>query len=88
MNLKRTWLVVPAVLALGLAACSGGTGGTASSGSTATSSTAVITANGSEPQNPLIPANTNETGGGKILDLIFEGLVYYDAKGNTKMGVA
>ena len=45
-------------------------------------STGVITANGSEPQNPLIPANTNETGGGKILDLLFAGLVYYDADGD------
>jgi oligopeptide transport system substrate-binding protein len=43
--------------------------------------TAIITTNGSEPQNPLIPTNTNETGGGKILDSIFAGLIYYDAKG-------
>jgi oligopeptide transport system substrate-binding protein len=35
----------------------------------------------SEPQNPLIPANTNETGGTKIIDSIDAGLVYYDAKG-------
>lgn len=90
MNLKRTWLAVPAVLALGLTACS--SGGTASdssaSGAAAGSSTAVITTNGSEPQNPLIPANTNETGGGKILDLIFAGLVYYDAEGATHMEMA
>jgi len=43
--------------------------------------TAVISVNGSEPQNPLVPANTNETGGGKIIDNLFAGLVYYDAKG-------
>lgn len=90
MNLKRTWLAVPAVLALGLTACS--SGGTASdssaSGAAAGSSTAVITTNGSEPQNPLIPANTNETGGGRILDLIFAGLVYYDAEGATHMEMA
>lgn len=90
MNLKRTWLAVPAVLALGLTACS--SGGAASdssaSGAAAGSSTAVITTNGSEPQNPLIPANTNETGGGKILDLIFAGLVYYDAEGATHMEMA
>lgn len=42
---------------------------------------AVITTNGTEPQNPLVPSNTNETGGGKILELIFAGLVYYDASG-------
>ena len=50
--------------------------------------TAVITVNGSEPQNPLIPTNTNEVGGGKILDSIFAGLVYYDADGAPKNDVA
>ena len=49
--------------------------------SNSASSTAVITTNGSEPQNPLIPTNTNEVGGGKILDAMFAGLVYYDEKG-------
>ncbi|MDC4232420.1 ABC transporter substrate-binding protein [Actinomyces sp. B33] len=89
MNLKRTWLAVPAILALGLTACSGGNGGSAASGSdSAATGSAVITTNGSEPQNPLIPANTNEVGGGKILDLIFAGLVYYDAKGATHMEMA
>ncbi|KAA9134764.1 peptide ABC transporter substrate-binding protein [Microbacterium caowuchunii] len=49
---------------------------------------AVITANGSEPQNPLIPTNTNETGGGKIIDEIFAGLIYYDAEGEPVNDVA
>lgn len=85
MNLKKTWLVVPAVLALSLAACSGAP---ATDEGAAEGSAAVVTTNGSEPQNPLIPANTNETGGGKILDLIFAGLVYYDANGSTHNDVA
>lgn len=94
MNLKRTWLAVPAVFALGLAACSGGgdanssASGSNASGVAAGSSTAIISTNGSEPQNPLIPANTNETGGGRILDAIFAGLVYYDASGATHMDMA
>jgi len=50
--------------------------------------TAIITANGSEPQNPLIPTNTNEVGGGKILDSIFAGLVYYDVDGKPINDVA
>ncbi|WP_165063807.1 peptide ABC transporter substrate-binding protein [Marisediminicola senii] len=41
----------------------------------------IITTNGSEPQNPLIPTNTTETGGGKITTSIFAGLVTYDADG-------
>ena len=32
MNLKRTWLAVPAVFALGLSACSGGTADSATTG--------------------------------------------------------
>ena len=94
MNLKRTWLAVPAVFALGLAACSGGgdansnASGSNASGVAAGSSTGIISTNGSEPQNPLIPANTNETGGGRILDAIFAGLVYYDASGATHMEMA
>ncbi len=49
---------------------------------------AIITTNGSEPSNPLIPAATNETGGGKILDAIFAGLVYYDGDGAVHNEVA
>lgn len=94
MNLKRAWLAVPAVLALSLGACSSGGSGDqsadqsgAASGETA-SSGGVILANGTEPQNPLIPANTNEVGGGRIIDLVFAGLVYYDTEGNVKNDVA
>ena len=59
MNLKKAWLVIPAAAALALTACAGG-GNTASSGS----GDKVITANGNEPQNPLLPGLTNENGGG------------------------
>lgn len=69
--------------ALVLSGCSTGGGDTP-----AGDPDAVITANGSEPQNPLIPANTNETGGGKIIDSIFAGLVYYTADGAPENDVA
>src|SRR5690606_33540040 len=49
---------------------------------------AITVANGSEPQNALIPTNTNEVGGGKILDSILAGLVYYDAEGTAHNDVA
>ncbi len=68
--------------------------GTASSGSGGAttggggSSTGVVIANGTEPQNPLVPTNTNEVGGGRILDLIFAGLVFYDDKGAPQNEVA
>lgn len=81
MKAKRLWLAVPAVLALTLGACSGGTTEEAASDQSGVAA-APITANSTEPQNPLIPANTNEVGGGRVVDLLFAGLVYYDAKGD------
>ena len=78
-----------AVGALVLTACSSTPSDTASSSSSSGGkSTGIVTAWGSEPQNPLIPTNTNEVGGGKIEDLIFSGLVYYDAKGAAHNEVA
>lgn len=73
-----------AASALALSGCASGGSDDSSSGDTS----AVITANGSEPQNPLIPTNTNETGGGKILDSIFAGLEYYDATGAPQLDMA
>jgi oligopeptide transport system substrate-binding protein len=73
--------------ALALSGCSTG-GGAAPSATAKVNASAIITANGSEPQNPLIPTNTNETGGGKITDNIFAGLVYYKADGTPENDVA
>lgn len=65
------WLAGGALAALTLGACGGGAGATGSE---------AVTVNGSEPQNPLVPTNTNETGGGNVLDNVFTGLVTYDPK--------
>ncbi|MBT2473463.1 ABC transporter substrate-binding protein [Microbacterium sp. ISL-103] len=71
-----------AIGALALAGCASGGGNEGDGGSGAAGDPdAIITTNGSEPENPLIPSNTNEVGGGKILDEIFAGLIYYDADG-------
>ncbi|BDI23508.1 ABC transporter substrate-binding protein [Herbiconiux sp. L3-i23] len=72
--------------ALTLAGCASGDGGDSSGGSGDTS--AIITANGSEPENPLIPTGTTEVGGGKILDSIFAGLVSYGADGSPENDMA
>lgn len=48
----------------------------------------IVTANGSEPQNPLVPTNTNENGGGRIVDRLFAGLTSYDDKGVPSNEVA
>ena len=81
MKIKRIGVAAIALAAAGALVLTGCTSGSPESTDGAGSSTAVITTNGNEPQNPLIPTNTNEVGGGKILDSIFAGLVYYDAEG-------
>jgi oligopeptide transport system substrate-binding protein len=76
---KQRKLIVASALvaasALALTACGGGSS-SGNSGSSA--STAALTIYSTKPENPLVPANTNEVGGGNILDAIFRGLVRYN----------
>ena len=64
--------------------------GSSSSDSTASSndSTSLISVNNSEPQNGLVPTDTNEMGGGKVIRYLFEGLVSFDSKGKRHLEVA
>jgi oligopeptide transport system substrate-binding protein len=41
---------------------------------------ATISYNGTEPENPLVPGNTTETGGIKVIGALFTGLVKYDPR--------
>lgn len=66
-------LGVAATAALGLAACSSDNGGGAE----------YVTAWGSEPQTALIPGEVNETGGGRVVDLLYSALVEYDHDGKA-----
>ncbi|MGV8875959.1 MAG: peptide ABC transporter substrate-binding protein [Rhodoglobus sp.] len=68
--------------ALVLAGCSAGEAPAAGD------SAAIVTTNGSEPQQSLIPTNTTETGGGKVITSIFAGLVSYTADGAAVNDVA
>ncbi|CAL4860079.1 ABC transporter substrate-binding protein [Microbacterium sp. MM2322] len=93
-TLKRNKIGVAGLALLGatslvLAGCasSGGDANTDDNSSGGTT-TEVITTNGSEPQNPLIPTNTNETGGGKVVDSIFAGLISYKADGSVENDAA
>lgn len=92
MSVKKTLAAFAAgALTLGLAACGGSDTATEGSGTADTGNSGganYITAKGSEPQNPLVPGNTNETGGGNIVDLIYSGLVYYDADGEAHNDMA
>ena len=45
---------------------------------------AIISANGTEPQNGLVTTNTAENGGGRVVDALFTGLYAYDAEQAAK----
>lgn len=79
--MKQRKLIVASALvvagALVLSGCGGSDDDGDSSGSTGNSAAAITIFN-SKPENPLIPANTNEVGGGNILDNVFRGLVQYN----------
>ena len=88
--MKKTRMGLSAVAVVGTAAlvltgCASGSGDDDSSSGDAS---AIIKTNGTEPENPLVPSNTTETGGGRIVTSIFAGLVSYNADGTTKNEVA
>ncbi|MCL3776891.1 MULTISPECIES: ABC transporter substrate-binding protein [unclassified Actinomyces] len=53
-----------------------------------TAADGIIFANGTEPQNALIPSNTNEVGGGRVVDLVFANLVRFEVDGTPVNEVA
>ncbi len=83
-------IALSAVASLALVGCSNNPEETPTTATTTTTAAApaIIKTNGSEPQNPLIPTATSETGGGKIIDAMFAGLEYYDATGAAHNEVA
>ncbi len=91
MKIRRIGVV--AALAAGALVLSGCAGSddpekdTSSNGDGGTS-TGVVLVRGTEPQNPLIPTNTNEVGGGNIIDLLFAGLVTLSPEGEASNEVA
>jgi oligopeptide transport system substrate-binding protein len=88
MKIRRVTIGAIALAAAGALVLSGCASGSTPAPGAAANLAAIVSTNGSEPQNPLIPTNTNETGGGKIVDSIFAGLVSYDAKGAESNDVA
>jgi oligopeptide transport system substrate-binding protein len=80
---KPRWIAVaalPTALALALAGCGGdsGDGGGGGADQQAKNEAAEVSVYGSEPENPLVPGNTTEEGGSKIIQELFTGLVKYD----------
>ncbi|HKN51809.1 MAG TPA: ABC transporter substrate-binding protein, partial [Amycolatopsis sp.] len=69
-----------AALTLVLAACGGGSGGgNAASGDT--DPNGAVSVYGTEPQNTLIPSNTAELGGAKIIEPLFAKLINFKNPG-------
>ena len=74
----RAQLVVGATcIALAATACSSGSSSSSSGGS---SGSTAVTALWGIPQNSLMPGNTNEINGGKVIQNILTGLISYDPK--------
>jgi oligopeptide transport system substrate-binding protein len=83
---KPRWIAVaamPTALALALAGCGGDSGDGGGGGGAeqqAKNDAAEVSVYGTEPENPLVPGNTNEQGGSKVADAMFTGLVEYNAE--------
>lgn len=75
MRVTRTVAAIAAGLSVALVAA--GCGGSGGSGDQAGGEQAISVYAG-EPENPLIPANTNENNGGKVVDALFSQLVRYN----------
>lgn len=75
---RLAWLAVPAALALVVSGCGGG-GDDEDSGATASLEVKI---HGTQPENPLVPCNTTETGGGKVIEALWTGLVGYNGEKN------
>ena len=80
---SKLTIVVAALSAavMSLSACGGSSNSAGSTDNT-------INVYGCEPQNPLLPANTNEVCGGNPIDLLFAKLIAFDDKGNAQNEVA
>lgn len=66
-------MAVPLAVLLVASGCGGGNpGGTEEEG--------YISVNSVEPTNPLVPSDTTEVGGGRVVDAMFTGLIGYDAE--------
>ena len=96
MNVRRRYYVkksriytgLVALSAAGALVLSGCSANGGDSGGDASAKGGVVSVNSGEPQRPLIPSDTAEVNGGKIIDLVFSGLASYDAEGKTQLEMA
>ncbi|GJF30020.1 peptide ABC transporter substrate-binding protein [Kitasatospora sp. NE20-6] len=74
---RKRWALIGAT-SVALVASGCGSSGDSGGGTGASDSGKTFSYQSSEPQNPLQPANANETGGGRIVQNLFKGLVDYN----------
>lgn len=74
------WLATGLSVALFTSACGGGGGSDTAGGTGGGPTAATISVYSTEPENPLVPGNTNEVGGGRVVDALFSYLVGYEAE--------
>ena len=74
-------LGIMAIAAIALTGCGAGGGSNDGASQAAGDPEKIITAYSNEPQNPLLPANTNEVYGGRVVELLFEGLTLAERAG-------
>jgi len=80
MRVSRTKAAVAVSAALALVATAAGCSSSSDDEGSGKSSDGTVNIEWSEPENPLVPANTTETQGGKIIDALFTGLISYAPK--------
>jgi len=74
MRVRRcaTIVALPVAAVMLVAGCSSSGGSSGSGGSS--NANGAITIDGIQPQNPLIPSNTNEDGGHRVVEAVFSHL--------------
>jgi oligopeptide transport system substrate-binding protein len=75
MRSRRAAALLAVALAAGACTASG-----AEASACGRQGAATISVNGTEPENPLVPGNTTEIGGVKVIAALFTGLVAYDPR--------
>ncbi|SDI47913.1 oligopeptide transport system substrate-binding protein [Actinokineospora alba] len=77
---KPRWIAASVMpLALVVASCGGGANNDSGTGSGDSNPDGKLSAFATEPENPLVPGNTTESGGSKVIRALFTGLTEYDA---------
>lgn len=87
---SRRWSVARAILAVTVAASLAVSGCSmeGAKGEYGTGPNAILRVNAGEPQSPLIPTDTNENMGGRMIDALFTGLFDYAANGDLELANA